>query len=56
MFAKIGNSWALIKASAAVLRADKELIVFPIVSAVGVLEVRESAAFAVGRRPALPCQ
>jgi hypothetical protein len=39
MFAKIGNSWKLIKASAAVLRADKELIVFPIVSAIGVLLV-----------------
>jgi hypothetical protein len=45
MFAKIGNSWALIKASAAVLRADKELIVFPIVSAIGVLVVMASFAF-----------
>lgn len=44
MFAKIGNSWALIKASAAVLRADKELIVFPIVSAIGVLVVTASFA------------
>ena len=45
MFEKIGNSWALIKASAAVLRADKELIVFPIVSAIGVLVVTISFAF-----------
>ena len=44
MFARIRNSWALIKASAAVLRADKELIVFPIVSAVGVLVVTASFA------------
>jgi len=32
MFSKISNSWALIKASAGVLRADKELIVFPVLS------------------------
>jgi hypothetical protein len=44
MFAKIRNSWALIKASAGVLRADKELIVFPIVSAIGVLLVTASFA------------
>jgi hypothetical protein len=34
MFSKIRNSWALIVDSAAVLRADKELIVFPILSAI----------------------
>jgi hypothetical protein len=45
MFEKIGNSWELIKASAAVLRADKELIVFPIVSAIGVVVVTISFAF-----------
>ena len=45
MFEKIGNSWELIKASAAVLRADKELILFPIVSAIGVLIVMISFAF-----------
>lgn len=39
MFRRIANSWELIKASAAVLRADKELIVFPIVSAIGILLV-----------------
>ena len=32
MFPKLRNSWALVKASAAVLRADKELIIFPILS------------------------
>jgi hypothetical protein len=32
MFSGIRNSWALIKASAGVLRADKELIIFPILS------------------------
>jgi hypothetical protein len=45
MFQRIANSWELIKASAAVLRADKELIVFPLVSAIGVLIV--TAAFAL---------
>ena len=44
MFTKIQNSWTLIKASAAVLRADKELIVFPIVSAISVLVVTVSFA------------
>jgi hypothetical protein len=45
MFGRIANSWELVKASAAVLRADKELIVFPIVSAVGVLIVTITFAF-----------
>ena len=45
MFERISNSWRLVKASYAVLRADKELIVFPIVSLVGLLLV--SAAFFV---------
>ena len=44
MFARIRNSWALIKASAAVLRADKELVVFPIVSSIGLLVVTASFA------------
>jgi hypothetical protein len=39
MFNKLTNSWQLLKASAKVLQADKELLVFPIVSAVGVLLV-----------------
>jgi hypothetical protein len=45
MFQKIKNSWALLKASAAVLRADKELIIFPIVSTIAVLLV--TATFAL---------
>jgi hypothetical protein len=39
MFSRISNSWGLVKASAAVLRADKELILFPIISMIGVLIV-----------------
>ena len=34
MSSKFRNSWALVKASAGVLRADKELIIFPILSGV----------------------
>ena len=45
MFERLSNSWELVKASAAVLRADKELVVFPIVSSIGVLIV--TATFAV---------
>ncbi len=44
MFEKIGNSWALLKASFAVLRADKELVVFPILSTIAVLVVTASFA------------
>ena len=39
MFARISNSWQLVKASAVVLRADKELIIFPVISMIGVLIV-----------------
>ena len=35
MFARISNSWSLVKASWAVLRADKELLIFPIIAFVG---------------------
>ncbi len=45
MVERISNSWELVKASAAVLGADKELIVFPIVSSIGVLIV--TATFAL---------
>jgi len=45
VFERISNSWALVKASAAVLRADKELLVFPIVSAA--LSLLVVATFAV---------
>jgi len=36
---KFARSWALVKASMAVLRSDKELLVFPLVSAVAVILV-----------------
>ena len=45
MFEKVRNSWALIKASASVLSADKELIIFPVVSAIGGLVVTATFAF-----------
>lgn len=45
MFERIANSWALAKASWNVLLADKELIVFPIVSMIGVILV--TATFVV---------
>jgi hypothetical protein len=34
VFDRLSNSWELVKASAAVLRADKELLLFPVISAV----------------------
>ena len=37
MFQRLSNSWDLIKASADVLRSDKELLIFPIISTVGVI-------------------
>ena len=37
MFRKLSSSWELIQASARVLRADKELLLFPIVSTIGVI-------------------
>jgi hypothetical protein len=36
---RLATSWALVKASAAVLASDKELLIFPIVSAIGTLLV-----------------
>lgn len=45
MFQRFSNSWALVKASASVLRADKELLVFPVISAA--LSVLVLATFAV---------
>ena len=39
MFSKLANSWDLVKASARVLAADKELLIFPILSSIGVLIV-----------------
>lgn len=45
MFQRIAVSWQLVKASAAILRSDEGLIVFPIVSTVALVLV--TAAFAV---------
>lgn len=42
MMQRLSNSWQLVKASAAVLRADKELVVFPIVSSIAALIVAAS--------------
>ena len=39
MFERISNSWELVKASAEVVRADKELVLFPLISMVAVLAV-----------------
>ena len=39
MFQKLSNSWELVKESLRVLQADKELMVFPIISSIGVLIV-----------------
>src|SRR4051812_25382459 len=39
MFSSFSRSWELVKASWAILRADKELIVFPIVSMIGMVIV-----------------
>ena len=43
MFERFSRSWGLIKASASVLSKDKELLVFPLLSAVCTLIV--AAAF-----------
>lgn len=39
MFEKFSNSWKLFKAAASVLAADRELIIFPILSTIGVIIV-----------------
>ncbi len=39
MFQKLSNSWELIKASGRVLQADKELIVFPLISSIALIMV-----------------
>jgi hypothetical protein len=45
MIEKLKNSWTLVKSSARVLREDKELLIFPIISVIGLLVV--SALFIV---------
>ena len=42
MFAKFSRSWELVKASAGVLRSDKELLVFPVISGIAALFVLAS--------------
>ncbi len=39
MFEKFSQSWSLVKASASVLRSDKELLVFPLLSAISCIIV-----------------
>jgi len=39
MFNSLSNSWALAKASMAVLRSDKELLIFPLISGIGAILV-----------------
>ncbi|HET9034422.1 MAG TPA: DUF6159 family protein [Dokdonella sp.] len=39
MFEKFSQSWSLVKASASVLRSDKELLVFPLLSAISCILV-----------------
>jgi hypothetical protein len=47
MFAKFARSWELVKASAAVLRSDKELLVFPVVSGIASLIVLATFALPI---------
>lgn len=57
MFERLERSWELIKASAAVLRDDTELLIFPLLSAIGVAVVTVSLAvplFATGVLQRLP--
>ncbi len=42
MFARFAQSWSLVKASASVLRSDKELLLFPLLSAIASLIVAAS--------------
>ncbi len=39
MFEKFSRSWSLIKASASVLRSDKKLLVFPLLSGISCMLV-----------------
>lgn len=47
MFDKFSRSWTLIKASAAVLRSDRELMLFPVISTVATLLVLATFALPV---------
>lgn len=48
MFATLGRSWTLIKASASVLRSDSELLVFPLLSSIAALLVAASFLLPLG--------
>jgi hypothetical protein len=47
MFEKFSRSWSLVKASAGVLRADKELLLFPLMSSLAAILVLASFALPV---------
>jgi hypothetical protein len=47
MFEKVSRSWDLVKASASVLRADKELMLFPVLSSLATLLVLATFALPV---------
>ncbi|MBW3550872.1 MAG: hypothetical protein KY442_08640 [Proteobacteria bacterium] len=47
MFDKLSRSWGLVKASAAVLRSDKELMLFPVISSLATLVVLATFAIPV---------
>jgi hypothetical protein len=47
MFERLSRSWELVKASAAVLKTDKELLVFPLISGVAMLAVLASFALPI---------
>ena len=47
MFAKFSRSWELVKASAGVLRSDKELLIFPVISGIAALIVLASFAIPI---------
>ena len=38
MFERISRSWTLVKASAAVLQQDRKLLLFPLISAVAIMD------------------
>ena len=48
MFQSLENSWRLVKASFNVLRADKELLIFPLLSTIGLIVVTLLFAIPVG--------
>ena len=47
MFEKVSRSWELVKASASVLRADKELMLFPVLSSLATLLVLATFALPI---------